>query len=179
VTSRTVAVAAVGGAALIAGAVILVGLADDEERPPIVVKHGSIVMEVADLAGKPRRPWAKDLIGRQWKPKQPKGKDVVTFDVVVTGADGTCNPMSGDEITVDYVETAGQTRTFRFYRQRFAGFGKHEPKVDSPVDLTVDNSTVPRLMYSADGKIRKVTVGGQSCNFPDSTSDRSITLTPK
>jgi hypothetical protein len=131
----------------------------DDERPPIVVNEGSIEFRVETY------PWKKDLIGRQWKPDQPDGKKVGDFDVKVTGADGSCPGMVGKQISIEYSE-GNAVHTFRVYRQRRNGIGKHEPKLDSPVDFVVDSSAM-RLTFGAQnqGRVSKVVVsqgpGGQ------------------
>jgi hypothetical protein len=171
---RVVVTAAVVGALYVAGSLLL-QQDDEEDRPPIIVKNGSIIFEV-DVA----RPWKKDLIGRQWKPDQSNGKKVERFDVTFTGAQG-CNPASGTEVSITYTDT--EARVFTFERKRKHGFGKREPKLDSPVDLAATSTqTGSRLTYTSGGRITSVVVSGgsqtQTCSMP-SAGDPTVTVQPR
>jgi hypothetical protein len=184
VSSRTVkrvVVAAAAAGLLYVAASFLLRQGDDEDRPPIIVKNGSMVIEI-DVPGNVRHRWKKDLIGRQWKPEHPNGRKVDRFDVSYTDAPG-CTAMSGSEVSITYTETGGTVREYHFKRKRLHGLGKREPKFESPVDLVEDDTqTRPRLTYGIAGRITSVVVStgaqSQTCSMP-SQGEPTVTVKPQ
>ena len=92
------------GIALIVGLVILIGAAlsavvlppqeGDEDRPPIIVSSGSVILNVA------RGTWVREAAGR-FRQDVVRGKDVRSFSAT-TGTGTTACTVAGDSILVTY-----------------------------------------------------------------------------
>lgn len=168
---RVAVTVAAAGALYVAGSLLLQS-DDDEDRPPIIVKNGSMTVEVDDA-----HPWRKDLIGRQWKPEHSNGRKVDRFDVSFTDAP-ECTAMSGSEVSITYTEANGEVRVFTFTRKKKHGIGKREPKFESPVDM-VEGNPQSRLTYPVNGRITSVVVSnGQACSMP-AQGNPTVTVKPQ
>ena len=173
-------------------------LAGDDDRPPIIVRNGSVIFDGGDPKGDPKtwKAWKKDILGEQWKPDHDNGRKVREYQVSYSGFSNppacTTTTTSGQEVLVDYT-TSGGTVTMKMYIQvkiGFPGFGKREPKIDSsPNVLTMTPGTStspPDLSFGNpnEGYVSKVTVDSQPCNLGAPGSDderkaRKITVYPK
>jgi hypothetical protein len=153
---------------------------DDDERPPIIVRNGSLIFE-SD------KDWMTDPSGtHRFKPDHAKGKSVVDYSVVVTGSStAACTgaTLTGTDVFVDYLASASApSKQFHFFRKLHMGKMKHEPVLDSPDALTVvpQAGTAPaQLVYPAgpEGWISNVTVGTASCAFSqpaDATARKAV-----
>lgn len=141
--TRTRIVYAVGG--LILGGLLAFGAmryfasAEDEERPPIIVKGGSLIFQS-------ERAWQQ--VGGDWQPDQKNGRRTNGFSVSIQGPDTTCPLLSTTkELTLTFRDANGTEREFRISRKPRPGSGTDAPAVTGP-DLIVDNSaSSPTLTY--------------------------------
>lgn len=166
------------GAALAAvlGAGILIAAGDDDERPPIIVRNGSLIFDGGEVPN--THTWSKDAFLDEWKPAQ-HAKGVRSLDVTFTAVTSppACagTTMSGKEVLIEYrVDPAGApSAVMRVHLRRKHLIFKREPKIDSNgKDLvlrehTSITPTPPMLVYEdgAKGWISKVTVDRAPCEF--------------
>ena len=172
---------AVIGGVLVGGALSTLGTsADDEERPPIIVKGGSIIFESGDRnSNKPKekkgKKWAPT--GSDWQPDQTHGIPVSDLTIAIRGGNpGSCpvldrvpgNPPSAPaEITVTYkvgqtessfkITTTPQKNNLNKYVPTIVGTGMRQE------NDTTDN---PQLVFGnhGEGEISRVQFRGQSGN---------------
>lgn len=176
VRAIVIAVAAIAAVAF-AFAFGLFDFNGDEERPPIIVRNGSIVFENQLVSG-PSTGQSKLWVPsgtRKWKPDHKEGKRISGFDVTFNGVD--CAPMSGHPVRITRTNGAGGNETYEIKRE---GLFRVDPKVQAPVDMTVDNSIPKTTLTSKDtgGAITEVRIANTTCNIP-STSKPNIVITPK
>ena len=137
---------------------------EDEDRPAMTVKNGSIVFgfEDSDLV------W-EDGGGGTWEPDQDDGKDVKLFVATVTGADGKCPDLVGEKLTLTFTDESATPR-----EQRFMVFvAGHKPKV-SPKGLLTRMSSGKKLSHgrSGAGYISKIESDrGHSCTMSDARAE--------
>jgi hypothetical protein len=166
-----------------AGVAWLQAVESDDDRPPIIVRGGSIYFQ----GGVPEstnpveccNDWQRDHIGEQWKPKPDDKSGVRALAVTVTGvAPGACtvNNAESDEVLIDYYANNETTR-FRVYLKAkfgFPHFGRIEPKIDfpkapkyTPGIPTDPRNKAGRLEFGKDGEgwISGLSVAGQRCDF--------------
>jgi len=164
-------------AALGAGLLIAQG-SDDEDRPPIIVRDGSLIFDGGEGANS--KSWDKDLFLGEWKPRHGEAKGVRTLEVkfqMVPSPAPACAAatLSGREVLIEYrLNPAGNPLAeMRVHLRKKYWFGKSEPKVDSNgkelklVEHTSLTPTPPALVYEDGnaGWISKVTVDGTACAF--------------
>lgn len=145
-------IAGAGGLAL---AACTTAYYNDEDRPPIVVKNGSIIFEND-----------RDWVGatRTWRLNQPRGKQVTTYDVSFKYV--TCASTSGNVVTITRTTAGGQTQTYQLIR---TGGSRPEPLLNAPVDMDANNVPIRKTLTSRDsgGAITEVKVaGGATCTVP-------------
>lgn len=140
----------------------------DEDRPPIVVKNGSIVFEnqlVAQKAASHSKDWISDGgSARKWKPDHTAGRWTKGFDVSFS-SEVACAAMQGNPVTIRRRTAAGVVQQFEI---KASGGFRSDPKIKAPVDMDADN-TVPRKTLKtrdAGGAITEVEVGGTTCTIP-------------
>ena len=173
----------------------------DEDRPPIIVRDGSTIIEGGDSQNpaKGKKNWKTATNGTapppyRWRPDQDTGANVVKFTVMVAGFDPDNCPQStlpGDDVDIEYTPSSGTTPVHLHVLHAPDPSGKKdEPQVVSPTDLpiiTPTTTTSPQeLVYDQGNKgwISNVTVGGISCGFrqPDNDNQRNavrITIYPE
>lgn len=160
--------------ALIAGGLIFAGLVawwvyktltTEEERPPIVVNEGSLIIANETRGSATARNWARPGSANQtWKMQHDKGKDAKEYDVTATATNTVCNAGRGSEVIV----LAGNY-TLRFYIDPHPGGKKKEPALDFDGPLAPQNSNPARktLTFPGASDIRQITVtgGAAPCKF--------------
>jgi len=133
----------------------------EEDRPPIVVRSGSIYFDGGDRMN-PAPPWRSwTLVSSNagtaiWKPDQPGGAPVRAFEVLALNAivTQTCPlaPFLADRIDLVYAGTAKpQTASIHTLADKSQ---KAEPVVETTLPLTQvpGNDTAPdQLAYKTDG----------------------------
>jgi hypothetical protein len=143
-------------AGLIVGAVsLLTPTAEDEERPPIIVRGGSLIFQDGDPNGS-GEPGGVDWIqvGNDYQPNQPNGIRVSKFTVQLRGGTpGQCPAVERTrEFTVTYKEGENAPVTFRvFTKGRPGGSGGPAPTVGG-TDLQIDQANRKLLSYGQHGK---------------------------
>ena len=157
-TTATTKVAYFTAGALIAGLVaaavfsrILSG--DDEERPPIIVRGGSLIFQSGD-AGTQGKSWMP--VGSDWQPDHLRGVPVSMFTVRIQGGGSiaACPSMERTrEIAVTYAE-GGQSSVFRFQiKPRPHGSGKPAPAiVGSGLRSEAATPGNPQIVFGEHGK---------------------------
>jgi hypothetical protein len=142
------------GIALLARAVFkLFGGRLNEDRPPIIIRNGSVIIEQAPRRGKAKHPdWGAD--GNEWKPDHPEGADVTTFRVSVTDPEkGDCEDLVGDVVKI-FHSGSSVPITFRIT-------GNKQPRVGPKGQLAkIANK---RRTLAANGTAKEVNVNGKSC----------------
>jgi hypothetical protein len=148
--------------------------AEDEERPPIIVKGGSLLIESGDAAkGKKGKPWKKEAVAdgsgkneNQWKPDHPTGIPSSILKVVFFGgkddAGRACAAMFLPEFTVLYdpdgTGALPQTSYLVTRRPRERGQGTLAPAViETGLPLTPGGTAdYPALMAAGTNKAFRI-----------------------
>lgn len=171
-------VTVLAGAALLAalGADLLMAWAAGDDRPPIIVRDGSLIFEGGE--GSTTHSWSKDAFLGEWKPSAHwKGVRAleVTFREVPSPSACATSTLSGEEVLIDYrVNSDGPpSAVMRVHLRRKHLIFKREPKIDSNGkelvlrEHTSITPTPPMLVYEdgSPGWISKVTVDGTPCEF--------------
>jgi hypothetical protein len=152
-----------------------------DDRPPIIVRDGSIIFDGGDVNDPADikthwTNWVAD--GSDMTTDLPTGRHVDRYDVTVTELGGTaCSAMSGQ--TVDIAFSDG-TRAHMYVKRKNLIF-RREPKItiktkQTPANIPVVGTTTPaRLEYGAprQGSITEVRVDSASCTLKDQTSDQA------
>jgi hypothetical protein len=133
---------------------------DDEERPPIIVKNGSIQFDTE--VG-----WAPD--GGNWKPDQPYGRHVKELIATISGADGSCPELRGVHLIVTYALSDISSRDFHIV------LGGDEPMVQ-PAALLTHAANLLTYGTPKEGRISRIEAlpSKQACTF--STDEGVITV---
>ncbi|HXG72341.1 MAG TPA: hypothetical protein VNJ04_17185 [Gemmatimonadaceae bacterium] len=170
---RGLAIGAVVGVLL--GAVVMYSLqepsADDEDRPPIIVRGGSLIFESGDAKTSGKN-W-KQKSGTEWKQDHDKGHWVGYF-AVSFDAPSTCAPVYTPELTVYFKpDGPGADTAFQITRQPRNNNGndkKQEPVVIGQGLVAANSITNPTLTFNQKGSIARVdykTPGGTgTCATP-------------
>jgi hypothetical protein len=179
--------------------VVAVGwlLAQDDDRPPIIVTNGSMYFTNGDPSSKvtPTQ-WTDDIILNEWKPADNNYKGIMGFAVsfensyapTVCAEASTMPPtvtLIADDVKIVYTLAGGGTTTYEVKRRRnhlLGTFGKFEPKVTDPgKKLQLPSST--QLVFNdppvgqppTNGYISTVSVGKTDCAFGPPPSDKART----
>jgi hypothetical protein len=180
---RIIAAAAI---AIVAAAITFFVLkmvrADDEDRPPIIVRSGSVLMDGGDSGN--WKPWKQNGSKKQWKPDHGGGGSVKSFSVTVANATGNAAPSSpcptlpmlADKVVVEYTTSGGEKSQVTI--SIITSGSKKEPLVDAPADMTQvpgSGSTPDQIIYDPGaGYISNVTVTNgsaqQLCGYEKPTS---------
>lgn len=148
--------------------------AEDEERPPIIVKGGSLLFESGDAKkAKKGKPWKTEAVPdadgkneKQWKPDHPNGLPASVLKVAFTGgtdeARRACTALYLPEFTVRYdpdgtgVLPQGEYLVTR--RAREKGQGTLAPAiVETTLPLvTWGSGDYPALMAAGTNKVFRI-----------------------
>jgi hypothetical protein len=154
----------------------------NNDRPPIIVRGGSIYFQGGDPNGPNGTDccnnWKKDLLSDEWKPEPDDKHGVTEYSVTVTGVPSTVCSMTevaGEKVLIYFQHGSERNRDFslyRFYVHPKFGFGKREPKLIPAGRLTVKNSSDPKqpgvLEDDRPGFISGIRVDGAACGFDES-----------
>ena len=127
-----------------------------EERPAMIVKGGSIHLELLPVKGKSQSPAWVDEGTQGWKPDHANGVGVTMFLVAVTNPQsGICQNMSGPQVQLTHSA---------INRPIIIMEVNGEPSV-RPKDLFTPNNAPPlKQIYNVDpGKITEIQVSGDKC----------------
>lgn len=151
-------------AALVTAVYFFVSAFSAGDRPPIIVKGGSVLIENQPLKGKSTGPgWSDD--GSDWKLDQQDGVDVSAYLVgVVAGVSGSCEDLRGETVVIQH-NGSGPQLTFRI--------ADDQPKVGPKGQLTPETSGGLKRLRFGDESVRPTTVlvydqnpqQGQSCEL--------------
>ncbi len=172
---KTAGIAAVAG--IVGGALLIHSTqADDEDRPQIIVRGGSVTIDDGDASL--TKPWKKGGSKKDWRPDQAKGAPVRYFAVMVQNAGTTGSPsapcpavgMIATSVAIEYRKTVGDQTEVNQIQVGLAPTGKAEPLITSTVDLEPQAANAAELVYNPNGGgISKVTIAG----MPGSTSNQA------
>jgi len=170
-------------AVLGATAVSLVVSSSDEERPPIIVRGGSLIFESGDK-NKPKEPKGKKWVTvpqtTYWQPDHANGISVTDLTIAIRGGSQTSCPaldrvpgdVSNDEststppvITVTYTVGQAQPTTVTVTTKKKGN--KWIPTIDASGGRQEnDNTDYPQLVFGnhGEGAISRVQFRGQNGN---------------
>ncbi len=120
------------GALLVFGCGRLMRQADDEDRPPIIVKGGSLVIE-SGLSNRDGKEW-KSTADYVWEQVHDRGKPVTAFQIYFEGGtidekQNPCPPAVVDQVQINYdPDDAGSGQLTAYYVEVERGGGKRVPK---------------------------------------------------
>ena len=145
---------------------------EEEDRPPIIVKGGSLVIQSGHDGG-PSRPWEEFQGG--YRQRQPDGADLETFSVRYSGPHPSCTATFGRAVRVTYKSSMHQAVVVVIARARDPVSGKHEPFVTAQRRFRIDNGSAnSRLVLDERGSIESIAVGREVCRIPDQAILESI-----
>ena len=150
-----------GSLASFACASFMGGARQDDDRPPIIVRGGSLHFENTTTK-RPGKKWKQVTAGnkKEWELDHGNGKKVSFYQVYFFPAAGTsCAPVEGEEVVVDF-DSDGNGSADRKYTIKI---DNQRPVIVGTNDLDVDTSDPTRLIASRDGKMISVTVGSAVC----------------
>lgn len=164
-------------AGLLAGGLLGYALAgaEDEDRPPIIVKGGSLIFESGDVDGdadeKTGKPWKQ--VGSDWQPDHKEGKKTQWFSVAIRGGSGSCPALSMTREVNVFYEVQGTETAFRLMiKPRGPNKGPAPAIVGSGLTQG-GTSTNPQLVFgtAGQGSFKRVQfsaqgVGSVTCNGP-------------
>jgi hypothetical protein len=144
---------------------------NDDERPPIIVKGGSLIIQSGDAkSSNPKhkfgKKWEKD--GKNWKQTHGNGKHVGKYSVSFQGGGATCTPDFASDVRVTYKPKSGDKIVIVITRrERSSADNDTEPLIVSPVELQPDNERdQPTLTLAGEGKILSIAIGSKVCSEP-------------
>jgi hypothetical protein len=165
VTTETKARIGFGLGGLLLGGLILYGIlglfsrAEDEDRPPIIVRGGSIIFQSGDPGSddtdeRDGRPWAK--YGGDWQPDHPRGKGMKWMSVRVLGS--SCPVLSMTRrITLTYRASDGTETEFVISPKPRPMSGTPAPAITGPLEIG-DTGDNPTLVFGTpdEGRISRI-----------------------
>jgi hypothetical protein len=146
---------------------------DDEDRPPIIVKGGSLIIQ-SGREGEPGKPWESAEGG--FRQRHDEGKNLETYSVRFVGGSGSCASKFARTVRVTYQPDSGGRYVVTITRARNPVTGKHEPFVTPVGRLRIDN-TLPNPSLILDGRrstIVSVAIGSEVCREPSEAILESI-----
>jgi hypothetical protein len=150
--------------------VVYVSTRDNEDRPPMVVKGGSLIFQSGINNNKPGKNWRSDSSApNEWQMDHAAGKPTNTFLVMMPGS-GTCGPDFVDQLNFEYTLQNGQVVQFQLTRKKQIGSSgnKMVPTIIG-ANLTPTNSApTPVLTFPGAGALTRVTGPGIDCRSPGS-----------
>lgn len=170
------------GGALLAGALILGyqaitgGRAEDEDRPPIIVRGGSLIFQSGDPEDddpvyKNGKPWVQ--VGSDWQPDHREAKALKWFSVQLTASDPTTCPILSmtKEVTIAFGDV-----TFVITSKGRPGSGTAAPTIVGSGLQKGGTSQNPQLIYNGSGSITSVRFRGQGVGNVVCTTASSLKI---
>jgi hypothetical protein len=188
----------IGGAVIAVAASVLTTFvasiirSGDEDRPPIVVRDGSVKIDGGEANSTNWKPWKQHGSKKQWQPDHGNGASTANYSVTIANANGAAAPSSpcpslpivGTKVTVEYTTDAGAKS--QVVVSLDTSGSKRIPQVDAQADMTQNagtGNTPDQIVYDPGaGSISNVTVsndtgGQQMCGFVKPAS-AVITIKP-
>jgi hypothetical protein len=134
------------------------GEGEDEERPPIIVRNGSLIFESGDAASndpeeKTGKPWKQ--VDGSWQPDHNKGKKTKWFVVTIQGGTSGACPGAGmtQEIVITYTKDSTDTKfTIKPKGRNNGGNGPKAPAIETTATLQQGGSSAnPQLIFDPVG----------------------------
>ena len=142
----------VGGLALFAYNRLM---AEDDDRPPIIVRGGSLYFESVTTKRQPARVWTEvNNSKKEWRVVQSKGKKVTFYQVYFEGGSGACAPIESAQVVVNSRE-----------KQFTVTIAEGRPTVTSDQEMEVSNNDT-RLIADPDGMLSSVVIDSKTCTAP-------------
>ncbi len=144
----------------------------DDERPPIIVRGGSLVIQSGkEKSSNPKHETGKDWIDikdrKRWKQKHDDGKHVAAYSVSFPEDGKSCSPAHVPEVRVTYQPTSGDPVVVVIGRELSANGKDMEPLITSTAELTAVNGTAqPTLTFPSKGTIVSIAAGSNVCSNP-------------
>ena len=149
----------------------------DEDRPPIIVRGGSLIFQSGDpdsseAEEKAGKPWKQ--VGTDWQPDQDYGKKTSWFSVAIRGGSNSCPALSMTrEVRLVYADAGGTETTFAL-RVKPRGPNKpNAPAIEGSGLATGGTAANPQLIHgtAGEGTFKRVSFSAQgtgavSCNDP-------------
>ena len=152
---------------------------EDEERPPIIVRGGSVIFESGEGAKKGKK-WKK--VNDDWQPDHGNGIPVNKFTVAIQGSDTECPPLQvTHDLSITYTDEQGVSSTFFITTKARNGNGSPAPAIVTDQELTLDNSgDYPKLTYGTaqKGSITHVKFLGIGDHFDCHGTITAVKLSP-
>jgi hypothetical protein len=157
------------GAALTGVVIYVAAIRDNEDRPPMVVKGGSLIIQSGFNSKKPGKPWHNDPAApNEWQMDHPGGKKTNAFLLMMSGS-GSCGPDFVDEMVLEYTLASTQAvQQFRITRKAQFGGSKLVPTVIGERLTPTNSGDTPFLMFPDAGELTRVTAVGIDCRSPGS-----------
>jgi hypothetical protein len=187
------AVAIAAGASAVTVYLVSALRSGDEDRPPIIVRSGSVKIDGGEPNSTNWKKWAKQNgDAKKWQPDHGNGGSARNFSVAIANSNGAAAPSApcpslplvGTKVYVEYTTEGGAKSTVTI--SLVTSGNKRLPQVDAPADMTqVDGSgtTPDQIVYDPGaGLITNVTVSDDSgaqqlCGFVKPAS-AVITIKP-
>ena len=175
--AKRAGIAAIGLAVGVGVGLLVSPGAEDEDRPPIIVKGGSLIFQSGDPDGDAEEQAGKrwKQVGSDWQPDHDDGKKTSWFSVAIRGGSGSCPTLSMTrELTVTYEAQGLETNLRITTKPRGPNKGPAPAIVGSGL-TTGGSSTNPQLIFGNpnEGSIKRVQFNAQgggsvTCNGPSS-----------
>jgi hypothetical protein len=157
------------GAALTGAVIYVASTKDNEDRPPMVVKGGSLIIQSGFNSKKPGKPWHNDPnAANEWQMDHSAGKQTNAFLVMMSGS-GSCGPDFVDDMILEYTLSSNQAvQQFRVTRKKQIGSSgnKMVPTVIGERLTPTNSGDTPFLMFPDAGELTRVTAAGIDCRSP-------------
>lgn len=150
-------------------------MAGDEDRPPIIVKGGSLTFQ-SGTPKRPGKPWKKvdPANKKKWDQNHGNGKNVTLFQLYFVGGTGSCAPQTAAEFTVNY-DHDKDGKSPRPYVVSINTTGPDRGPMISSDYLDQDQTDANKLAATpATGDLLNVTIGSSVCTQPKEVWVESI-----
>ena len=139
----------------------------DEERPPIIVRGGSLKIFSGTKTNGKR--WKK--VGDEFRQEHPRGKDVGVYSVRFIGGGETCRPTFAHTVRITYALDSGRPAVIIIGRAEEITEDPdkdREPVISStvPLEIVNDSEEAPHLLLAARGRITSVVADSLVCSSP-------------
>jgi hypothetical protein len=166
--------------------------ASGEDRPPIIVRNGSVKIDGGNPNSTNWKPWKQHGSKKEWQPDHGNGASTTNFSVGITSANGPAAPSNpcpslplvGTKVRVEYTTDAGVKSEVVISIDTSGS--NHIPQINAPSDMAQhagSGNTPDQIVYDPGaGFISNVIVsndsgGQQLCGFVKPAS-AVITIQP-
>ena len=144
---------------------------DDEDRPPIIVRGGSLEFE-SGTVNRPGRNWKTGSVGFQMI--HDRGKPVSRFQVYFEGGTGLCTPVTVADFTISFDHDGQGNTPPRLYEVRTRpDTGRPAPTVTGE-GLTISSNNPTQLRVDAEATAFSIVGSNFECTNPTAVWIESI-----